>query len=398
MIAVGYDAPMAAGHIEKRRRSDGSVSWRVVVRVGYGRSAKRETRVVCTTERDQEKPPPKVKAALKELERQAETGFVPPARVMLTDVFRSWLDTHTGLAPKTRYTYDCLVETHFVPAFERFRVVDLRPADMQDYYVLRREDGLSDATIHWHYRTVHAALKWAVENELAARNVCDLSASKPPRGQRPEMKTLSARQMRGLLEAVAGTDLELIVVLGCATGMRRGEICALRWRDLDLKAGKARVAASLSYVPQKGVTRKQTKTGRERTVGLPAFAIAALTEAKRDKVCPPDACVVGDVHPDEVTKSWREKADALGLDGVRFHDLRHSFATALLEGGMDVKSLQDALGHTRAATTTDVYLHVTERMRERRTEMVDAAFDVTPEQLGSTREADVVDLKGAIRD
>jgi integrase len=389
---------MAAGHIEKRRRKDGSVSWRVVVRVGYGRSARRETRVVCTTERDQEKPPPKVKTALRELERQAETGFVPPARVMLTDVFRDWLKTHTSLAPKTRYTYDCLVETHLVPAFERFRVIDLRPADLQDYYALRREDGLSDATIHWHYRTIHAALKWAVENELAARNVSALSAAKPPRGQRQEMKTLSAKRMRGLLEAVAGTELELPVVLACATGMRRGEICGLRWRDVDLEAGTARVAASLSYVPGEALSRKQTKTGRERTVGLPVFAVMALEAAKRSRVCPPDAYLIGEVHPDDLTKAWREKADALGLDGVRFHDLRHSFATALLEKGADVKSLQDALGHTRAATTTDVYLHVTERMRERRTEMVDAAFDVTPEHLGSTPEAEVVDLKGAVRD
>jgi len=389
---------MAAGRIEKRTNKDGSVSWRVVVVVGYGRGAKRETRVVHRTDGDRKKTPEKVMRALRELERQAEAGFVPPAHVMLSDVFRDWLKAHTGLAPKTRYTYDRLIETHLVPAFAQFRVADLRPADMQDYYDLRREDGLTDATIHWHYRTVHAALKWAVENELAARNICDLQAAKPPRGERPEMKTLTAKQMRGLLEAVAGTTLELPVVLACATGMRRGEICGLRWCDVDLKAGTARVAASLSYVPGEALRRKTTKTTRERTVGLPAFAVEALKAAKRDRVCPPEAYVVGDLHPDDLTKAWRERADALGLHEVRFHDLRHSFATVLLESGADVKSLQDALGHSRAATTTDVYLHVTERMREKRTEMVDAAFDVTPEQLGSTSEADVVDLQGANRD
>jgi len=389
-----YDTAMAGSHIEKRRNQDGSVAWRVVVRVGYGRGAKRETRVVCITERDQEKAPAQVKAALKELERQAESGFIPPAHVMLVDVFREWLRSHSGLAAKTRYTYDCLIESHFAPSFERFRVVDLRPTHMQDYYALQREDGLSDATIHWHFRTVHAALKWAVESELAARNICDLKAAKPPRGERPEMKTLTAKQMRGVLKAVAGTTLELPVVIACGTGMRRGEICGLQWRDVDLKAGAVRVAASLSYVPGYDLDRKSTKTTRARTVGLPAFAIDALTAAKRAKVCPPGSYVVGELHPDDLTKMWREKADALGLEGVRFHDLRHSFATVLLESGADVKSLQDALGHSRAATTTDVYLHVTERMREKRTEMVDAAFDVPPEQLGSTLDADVVDIAG----
>jgi hypothetical protein len=249
------------GHFEKRRNGDGSVSWRVVVRVGYGRGARRETRVVCTTERDQEKPPPKVTAALRDLERQAEAGFIPPARVMLTDVFWRWLDNHAGLAPKTRYTYERLIQTHLEPAFERFRVVDLRPVHMQDYYATKREEGLSDATIHWHYRAIHAALRWAVESELAARNVCDVGAAKPPRGLRLEQPTLTAEQMLGVLEAVAGTELHLPVLLACATGMRRGEICALRWRDVDLKAGMVTVSASLSYVPHEGLQSRRWTDG-----------------------------------------------------------------------------------------------------------------------------------------
>ena len=90
----------------------------------------------------------------------------------------------------------------------------------------------------------------------------------------------------------------------------------------------------------------------------------------------------------------RKAVDALRemqrqLDKVRFHDLRHSFATVMLERGIDMKSLQDALGHSRAATTTDVYLHVTERLREKRTALVEAAFDVDPERLGG---ADVQSL------
>src|SRR5664279_6129510 len=122
-----------SGHVEKRVNGDGSVSWRVVVRVGYGRNARRETRVACKTERDTRKTPAKATALLRQMERQAEEGFIPPLRLMLSDRLRKWLTTRVELAPKTRYSYTCLIESHLVPAFEQFRVVDLRPASMQDY-------------------------------------------------------------------------------------------------------------------------------------------------------------------------------------------------------------------------------------------------------------------------
>lgn len=389
-----YDALVSAAHIEKRRNRDGSVSWRVVVRVGYGRGAKRETRVVCTTERDQEKPPPKVKAALRELERQAESGFVPPARLMLADLLRRWLRSHVDvkLTAKTAYGYRRVVESHLVPAFALFRVADVRPSSMQDYYASKREEGLSDAAIHYHYRTMHAALAWGVGSELVARNVCDVRAAQPPRGKAPEMKTLTAAKMLGLLQKVQGTDLYLPVMLACATGMRRGEICALRWGDIDLTAGTVRVASAISAVPKRPLERKGTKTARERTVGLPDFAIEALKAERKARVCPQDSPVIGDLHPDKLTRMWREAADALKLDGIRFHDLRHSFATTMLEHGADVKSVQEALGHTKAATTTDIYMHVTERMRERRTETVNRAFAATPEPPGDHPDGKVVAL------
>jgi len=383
-MSVGYDAAMASGHIEKRRNRDGSVSWRVVVRVGYGRGARRESRVVCTTERDQEKPPPKVKAALKDIERQAESGFVPPQRLMLPALLDMWLDTHVDvdLAPKTAYVYRRIVETHLSPAFVNFRVVDLRPMHMQDYYAGKRDEGLSDAAIHYHYRTIHAALAWGVGIELAARNVCDVKEAKPRRGKTPEKRTLSAPQMLGLIEAVQGSDLELPVILAVATGMRRGEVLGLHWRDVDLEAATVCVCSSLSAVPGRDLEVKETKTNRQRIIDLPDFAVAALREEKHRRVCPPGGRVVVDLHPDKLTKLWREKADALELDGVRFHDLRHSYATLLLESGAEVKAVQEALGHTKAATTMDIYLHVTDRMRERRAGLLRQAFDAPAEKLG----------------
>jgi len=184
------------------------------------------------------------------------------------------------------------------------------------------------------------------------------------------------------------------VLIACTTGMRRGEICALRWEDVDLAEGTATVKASMSYTPKAGLKRKTTKTDRVRVVGLPLLTIAELEDERRSRVCPAGAPVIGAVHPDDLTKLWRVVADSLGLQGVRLHDLRHSFATETLLQGASIKDLQDALGHSRAQTTTDTYLHVTERMRQRRTEMVDRAFSATPEPLGDQSEADIVPIAG----
>jgi integrase len=379
-----------AGHLEPRRNKDGSVSWRISVTVGYGRAARRVTRVACRTERmpANGKPPAKALALLRQMEREAESGFLPPAHLMLADVLNRWLDNHADikLAPKTAYGYRCVVESHLIPAFLRFRAVDLRPATMQDYYALKREEGLSDAAIHYHYRTMHAALAWGVGMELLARNVCDVKEAKPPRGKAAEMRTLTAPQMLGLLDAVKGTEIALAVTLAVATGMRRGEVLGLVWGDVDLARGTVRVTSALSAVPGRPLERKGTKTERVRTVALPAFAVTALKAERKGRVCPPDAYVVPGLHPDRLTRLWREVVKSLSLEGVRFHDLRHSYATLLLEQGVEVRAVQEALGHTQATTTMNVYAHVTERMREHRAEALDSAFAAPPEHLGSTLE------------
>jgi len=374
-----------AERIETRTTKDGRTIWRVVVTVGYGRGAPTIVRHARSRR--------EARLLLAELRHLAESGFVPPRNLTMERLLERWLAEHVEprYSPKHAYTCRRLVSTHFAPAFGALRAKNLRPATLAAYYAAKREAGLSDATVHQHYRTIHAALAWALSMELVIRNVADVA--KPPRARSPEMRTLPAATLRGVVEALRGDPLELAVLLAATTGMRRGEICALRWRDVDLAERVVYVRGSLDTAPSHRGEVRQTKTGRERTVPLPALALDRLAEYRRERVCPADAFVIAERDPNNVTKAWRAFADAHGLAGVRLHDLRHSYATMLLEAGQPVKSVQDALGHSKASTTQDVYMHVTELLRRERTDALDRAFATAPDFPGASSEAEVLPIE-----
>ena len=174
----------------------------------------------------------------------------------------------------------------------------------------------------------------------------------------------------------------------------------LKWGDLHLSdddepRGSVTISKAITTAPRHRGEVKATKTEKVRTVELPSFAVKALLDVRRERVCPAESFVVTERDPDRVTRAWRALADSLDLpEGLRLHDLRHSYATALLESGAGIRELQEALGHTTATTTMTVYAHVTERLRERRRETLERAFSGTPEHSRSISDADVVPLRG----
>lgn len=373
----------------KRYNADGSISWRIRVVDGHGRGATRVSRTVRVT-RDTKTPPKKVIAVAEEITAQARDGFVPPQQLRVSALLERWLTEHCAdrFAAKTTYGYRRVVEAHLTPAIGKLRAADLRPDHLSDYYRAKRAAGLSAATVHQHFRVIHAALSWAQRMQLVTRNVADVA--KPPRAKPPTPQTLTAQQMLDVLRAAAGTPVEPVVLLAISTGCRRGEALGVRWSDVDFDAGTITIARSVGSTPGDRCFMKSTKTDRVRIVALPAFAVAWLRDWKAARDFDGDGYVCGDLRdPDSVTKIWRQLADGVGLDDVRLHDLRHSYATLLLEAGEDIKSVQDALGHSTASTTADVYLHVTERMRRRRADRLEAAFSERRRTSGGQTDGNV---------
>lgn len=384
-----------ADHIEKRETKSGKTVYRVVVTVGYGRGAPTITRNFARKK--------DALAALEELRKQAASGVITPAHMTLEDGLQRWLTEYVDvkLKPKTAYTYRSTVNKHLVPRLGTVRMTQLRPSTIARAWAKMREDECSDAVIEHAYDVLRSALSWMVGIELLARNAAAVKGAKPPQVKYGARPTISAAQMLGLVEAARGTIIDVAVILATATGGRRGELMALQPSDVDIHKerilvngkkrevwiGRVAITKEQCWVPGHRGEITSTKTDRERIVPLPDFAVAALREIMRDRIFGPDDYFITERDPDKIGKAWRELVDSLKLpDGLRLHDLRHSYATMLLESGEDIKSVQDALGHTRATTTMDTYMHVTERTRERRAESVQKAFAVEPERLGSDSE------------
>jgi integrase len=249
--------------------------------------------------------------------------------------------------------------------------------------------GLSPQTRRHIHRILSAALGRALEQQLIARNPCDAFKKRIPKVERREMATLTAEQSARLLDAVRHSHIYRPVLIALATGARRGEALALRWRNVDLDRGVVRIVESLEQT-KAGLRFKSPKTDRARAVALPSFAVEELRRLKRvqaESLLMLGVRQTGDtlicarrdgepLKPQSLTHEFPRFLPRLGSDfpRVRFHDLRHSHATQLLLAGVHPKVAQERLGHSTISTTLDLYSHVTATMQEDAASRLDAAF------------------------
>src|SRR5262249_23237858 len=220
------------------------------------------------------------------------------------------------------------------------------------------------------HRILKSALARAVEQQALVRN--PPANLRLPKVEKEPITALTVEQTKLLLRSIAHTTSYWPTLLAVAAGMRRGEILALRWKNVDLDKGLVRVVASLEQT-KAGIRFKSTKTEKARGVTLPAFAVAELRRWKREQAeklfklgirqsGETLVCAREDgkpKKPDSLTHEFTYLVGRAGLK-VRFHDLRHSHATQLLDKGVHPKIVQERLGHSTIAVTMDLYSHVSE--------------------------------------
>jgi integrase len=328
--------------------------------------------------------------------------YVDPTKTTIAEFLDRWERdwASANVSPKTLERYRGLIRWQIRPHLGHLRIQQLRPVHLNEFYakLLRegrikrpeagdRPQGLSARSVGHAHRVLHRALGHAVQWQVVQQNVA--SDVNPPRVEVAEIKILREEEINGLLKKLRGRSLYVIAVLGLATGMRRGEMLALRWQDIDLAACKLRVERSLEHTKAGGLRFKapKTKAGR-RTISIPPSIVAELQTHRKFQQerwlalglgkIRDDALVFatwnGEMRtPNALSKDWSEGMAAMGLK-ITLHALRHTHASQLIAAGMDVLTISRRLGHASPTITLGVYGHLFSNSDDRAAEIVEAAF------------------------
>jgi integrase len=323
---------------------------------------------------------------LKATNSQIETGLTfKGAQVTLSDYMESWLGiTKTAVKPKTYEQYHQIAHQYIIPAMGRMKLKDIRPDQIQTIYTDRLKQGSSARLVVMIHAVLHRSLNQAMKLGLIGRNPA--SAVTRPKLQHKEMQTLDDTQVRNLLLAAKGSRYEALYQLAVATGMRQGELLGLRWSDLDWDNRRLRVQRQLQRIEHQGLvySEPKTKAGR-RGIVLGKSTIEKLRThnelqqlerhfagkrwQENDLIFP---TTVGTPNePSNLIKQFKILLKQAGLPDIRFHDLRHTAATLMLQQGIHPKVVQERLGHSNISMTMDIYSHVLPSMQDEAADKID---------------------------
>lgn len=313
------------------------------------------------------------------LRDKAQGVYVAGPTQKLSVYLDAWLrESEDRVKPRTIERYAGIVRQHVVPVLGDVALGKITPQHLADLYVALRsgERPLSRASVAQVHVILHSALKQAVMRQMIGRNPAD--AVKPPRTEKRPMVILDPTQVRAIIEATAGTEIGTLFLLAAHTGMRQGELLALRWQDVDLDAGRIEVNATLSRQRVHGEWRWLRTSPKSaagvRTIGMTDTVRSALRRHRvmqaerhlRDLRHRPtgETLIFTDRFGDAINgfhiteRSFKPLLRDLGLPQVRFHDLRHAFASLMLSKGVRVDLVSQMLGHSKPAMTLNVYAHL----------------------------------------
>lgn len=372
------------GHI--REQSPGR--WFVQASGGFDEFSgrrRRVTRRVRGTRRDAER-------ELTRVLRDLDAGeWADPGRLTVGRYLDDrWLPhAATRVRPSTHDRYAGLVRHHITTKIGRVKMAKLRPAHCQAVLDAMVKAGQSSSSILQCHRVLSSALRQAVRWQILATNPA--AGVSPPRLDRPARSVPDAAAVRRLLDKARGSAAYVPLLIAASTGMRRGEVLGIRWRDVDLEAAKVRVVATLQRVRGELIFVPPKSDRSRRAISLPLFAIAGLKahrkeQAERRLLVGPawlDLDLVvdrGDGHPldpDTFTHQFERFAERAGIEGANLHSLRHAYATTMLVSGVHPKVVSEALGHANIAFTMSVYQHVLPTMGEQAAAAIEAALGKT---------------------
>ena len=307
---------------------------------------------------------------------QQYTAALETRNVLFLSFMRSWLDDVVSYKVRdtTRTQYDYIYDSYIAKykPFHGIKLQELTPVLLQSYYNEQLKAGLSPNTVRKHHANIHKCLDYAVRLGMISVNPSTMTEL-PPKRKYQGAIAYTPEQLQALLLLFQGDLLETPVQLTVTYGLRRSEVCGLRWNAVDFEVGSIHVCHTAVMAKGKVVYSDNTKTATSNrvlplTANMRAYLQTVKAQQEENKKLFGDAyldsgyvCVHPNgspIRPDYVTPHFRRKLKEAGLPAIRFHDLRHSAVYALRKGGCDAKDIQAWLGHSDITTTLNIYGHV----------------------------------------
>ena len=355
-----------------RKRSDGRWEGRLVI--GYKENGYAETKsVTASTKKECEE---KLSRLREEYGRRSE-------RIKADMSFGDWLDfwyqnfSKPKIRTTTQATYENRIYSHIIPGLGKIPLNKLSQNDLQQFYarlkkggrkrlVEQNGKGLSDRMVRACHTTCRSALEKAVVEGLIHTNPAIGCKLPPKKGK--EMQVLTQAEILRFLTQAKEEGYYEMFLLELTTGMRRGEILGLKWRDLNLTTGELRISRQVVKTGKSTeISAPKTKSSI-RTILLPPDMVALLAELKKQTkgewMFPSPAKEGEPRNPTAVYNRFQLILERSHCKKIRFHDLRHTFATMALENGMDIKTLSAMIGHISSETTLNIYSHITDTMQQ----------------------------------
>ena len=354
-----------------RLRKDGRWEGRVVI--GYDSSGNPKTKnVLAKTKKE-------CAEKLEKLKAECGSGSF---RISPEMRFGDWLDfwyqndSKPGLRHTTQLNYENWIYLHAIPGVGDIPLNKLSQSDLQQFFTEMKKGGrlnnvehhgagMADRSVRSCHAVCQMALDRAVKDGLIRTNPA-VGCKLPPLRDK-EMRILTKEEVQRFLIQAKAEGMYEMFLLELTTGMRRGELLALKWSDLDLKTGRLRINKQVYSVNGKLEINEPKTKAAVRTILLPSAMVELLAEYKAqlfsEWMFPSRVKPEQPIDPGYVRKRLQIILKRAGCKRVRFHDLRHTFATMSLENGMDVKTLSTIIGHVSSATTLNIYTHITGEMQ-----------------------------------
>ena len=385
----GGDARVV-GNIEKR----GDNSYRLRVSGGYTGEGKRITYKKTIQAKNKTEAQKELALFIAEI----ETGQALSAKKMrFRDYSDFWINNYAipNLSPKTYERYKSMLKARILPYLGNMYLDKIQPMQLMYLYQELSESTyvrknvshkLSSKTVLEHHRLLHSMLQQAVYWQMIPYNPA--SRVRPPKAKKPNINFYDDAQTIALIKALEGEELKfrVIILLTIFTGLRRGEVLGLEWQDINFKNSSLTVRQASQYVSSIGIYTKDPKTETSnRIISIPESIIKLLKEYQKEQLktrlrlgkewIETNRLFVqwngAPMHPDTITKWFRQFLEDKNLPHITFHGLRHTHATLLISQGLDVRTVSNRLGHAQTSTTLNIYAHAFAKMDREASDKLD---------------------------